>query len=132
MNHYEEELQNNIEARNVSVNDADTKAYQHVFKSLKKEPEFTLPMGFADRVANMVAERNEKKIYTRDLIWLVVGVVFITIGFIIAIAVGGLKFDLSFLSGIAEYKGLIIFGVVFIGFLNWLDKKLLKDKHANV
>lgn len=38
------------------------------------------------------------------------------------------RLDFGFLNGMADYKGLALFGLVFIVFLNWLDKKLVRGK----
>src|SRR5688572_15013230 len=128
MNRYEEELQKSIEAGQVPQGDElDVKAYRDVFRVLKQEPKTELSSAFADRVM-MLVEKKRRRDYSRDMFWLVGGIFLIFIAFIVAIVFTGFKFTPGFLSGVADYKWLFAFGVVFIVFLNWLDKRLIRDK----
>ena len=132
MNRYEEELQKNIEAGKTPDGDElDVKAYREVFQALKKEPGFELSSGFADRVMAKAVE-SRKKDSSRDMLWLVVGIFLIFISLVVAIMLTGFKLSAGFLSGMSDYKGLFVFGVAFIGLLNWLDKRLIRDKRIDV
>src|SRR4051812_13168288 len=107
MNHYEEELQKNIEAgKEPNANSMDAKAYQQVFQSLKREPEFSLPADFADRVVAKAIQLNTKTSFFGDYFWLGVGIFFMVIAFIVAIAFTGYKLDFGFLNSMSGYKGL--------------------------
>jgi hypothetical protein len=132
MNPYEEELQKNLESGKLPEgDDLDIKAYQHVFNGLKKAHEYSLPIGFAERVVAKAVETREKRGFSRDFLWFGIGLFLMVVACIVAIVYSGFKPSLGFLSGLADFKGLIIFGAVFIFFLNWLDKKLVR-KNENV
>lgn len=129
MNPYEEELQKSIEGGQVPQGDEfDVKAYRDVFRALKQEPKTELSSAFADKVMILV-EKKRRRDSSRDMVCLVGGIFLIFIAFIVAIVFTGFKFTPGFLSGIADYKWLFVFGVAFIIFLNWLDKRLIRDKH---
>ena len=124
----EEELQRKAEAGAAfNTGNADERAYQQVFKSLKKEPDFVLPSTFADSVLRKV--RTERSSLAGEYVWLSLGVIIMLLGLILAFAYAGLKIDLSLFRAAAGMKGIFAFGIVFIGFLHWVDKRLLK--HVN-
>ncbi|MFZ6011038.1 MAG: hypothetical protein ACOYXT_11895 [Bacteroidota bacterium] len=132
MNAFEEELQKNIEAgKPASADDLDIKAYQQVFKALQKEPTVRLSKGFEDRVLAAIAEK-EKKSTSRDMLWLWLGVFSLVVTMIIAVAFTSFKPDLGFLKGVSSYKGLVVFGIFFIALLNWIDKRLVKNKQVSI
>lgn len=58
----DEEIQNKIE-QGLAETSADAQAYLHVFKVLKKDPEFNLPIQFADRMVSLL-EKKKRKIIT--------------------------------------------------------------------
>ena len=62
MNPYEDELQKKVEKGQTSNGDSlDSKAYQAVFRALKKDPDFQLASTFAETVAaRIIARQNEK------------------------------------------------------------------------
>jgi hypothetical protein len=133
MNPYEEELQNNFEKGKFSGGDElDTRAYQQVFQSLKKEPDYSLPNNFADKLVERVVQRNTKKGFSTDLFWFIAGILSLIIALIVSIAFTGFKLNLGFLSAMNRYKGLLVFATVFIAFLDWLDKRLIRNKQQIV
>jgi hypothetical protein len=131
MNANEEELQSQLEAGKTLSNDnLDVRAYQQVFSALKKSPGYTLSSSFSDSVIQKILERENKIEYRRDLWWLVMGVFLLVIAFVasmaLAIAYVGFKPGFGFLSGIADYKGLLIIAGLLIIVFNRMDKQLLK------
>lgn len=128
MTPYEEELQKNIESGHVPLNDdPDAKAYQQVFNVLKKEPDVMLSASFADKVLSKIEDRRSSSL-VKDYVWLITGLVLICVVFVVAVYLSGLRPALGFLEAIAGYKGIFIFGALFIGFLQWIDKLLIKHK----
>jgi len=132
MNRYEEEMQENLEKGRIpGGEELDVKAYQAVFRALKKDPDSDLPPDFAERVVARVISGQKSK-YSRDYLWFGAGILFLAISLIGTILYTGFKFDLGFdlgfLNVMSDYKGLVAFGVVFIALLNWLDKKLIREK----
>lgn len=127
MNRYEEELQQKLEAGKIPEGDElDVKAYQTVFDALKHEPEFALPSSFADKVVHLALKKQDSKSTFREYFWIGLGIFAMLIGSVVAIVMTGFKFDMGFLNGLSSFKGLIIFGIFFIGLLHWLDKKLIR------
>lgn len=128
MTPFDEELQKNIESGNVPLNDdPDAKAYQQVFNALKKEPDVMLSASFADKVLSKIEAKRSSSL-VKDYVWLITGLVLICVVFVIAVYFSGLKPELGFLEAISGYKGIFIFGALFIGFLQWIDKLLIKHK----
>jgi hypothetical protein len=125
MNTRDEELQNKIELGHES-DDIDSRSYSTVFQALRQEPEFKLPGSFADRVVAMA--ESKRKSSSSDFLWFGVGIFFLVIAFIVVIVMTGFKLDLGFLSGISSYYGLFVFGGLFIGLLNLLEKKVLRKR----
>lgn len=125
MNHYEEELQNKIEAgRNTGADDVDAKAYRQVFRALSAPPETSLSSNFADRIVARIEEKRKRE-SKKDAIWFASGIGVMILVFVATILYTGFQFDLGFLNEMSGYAGLFIFGVAFIVLLNILDKKLV-------
>jgi hypothetical protein len=123
MDLHEEELQRKIEHGETVEADNDVKAYRVVFHVLKKEPVAMLSSSFEDRIIQLVIEKRIRE-EQRDKFWFGFGLFLIFISFVVAIALTGFAWNLGFLRNMSDYSGLAIFGVAFIAFLNWLDKKL--------
>jgi uncharacterized protein with beta-barrel porin domain len=125
MSPYEEELQKRIEQgqedRNTGV---DARAYQEIFRALKKDPGYSLPGNFAERTAGKVLQ--EKSAASSDALWFGIGIFLLTVSLLVALFFSGFSLNFGFLEGMTDYKGLLVFGILFVAFLNWLDKKLLK------
>jgi len=119
----DENLQNEIEKGDAPIVGIEASAYKKVFDVLKKEPDFTLPVNFADKV---VARIEAKKESSRDLIWIGAGVATFIIAAIISVALTNFRFNFGAFRFISGYPGLVAFGVVFILALQWVDKKLIR------
>jgi hypothetical protein len=131
---YEEELQKNLENGKPVVGDElDLKAYQQVFKVLGMQPNYDLSSDFAAKVAARVSEQKSKGL-SGDLIWFGVGIFLLFISFVVALVISlswiGFKPSLGFLSGISEYKGLIVLAIVLVTIFNMVEKKLIGKRMA--
>lgn len=128
MNPYEEELQKRIEEGQMPKGDeSDVRAYGEIFRVLKKEPGFELPSNFADRVVGRVMEKRTRDL-SKEYFWFGAGIVFLAVSFLATVYFTGFSPDLGFLKSMADYKGLVIFGALFIVLLNWLDKRLVRGR----
>ena len=117
-----------MEAGKVS-DELDAKAYQQVFSGLKQEPEFRLPVSFADNVMAKIQLQQSRSL-RKEYFWLGLGIFLSVITFVVAVVLTGFSFDLGFLNGLSNFKGVLIFGAGFILALHWLDKRLFKAKHT--
>ena len=120
----DEELQNNIE-KGFAGQESDGEAYRRVFDALKREPSFKLSSDFADKVI-----RNRHGVphssATRELVWLYVGLFSFIVVAGIAIFLTGFKINLGVLKFISGFRGLIVFGVMFILALQWIDRRFVR------
>ncbi len=123
MNH-EEELQNQIE-RGLAIHDSeDALAYQRVFDSLKKEPNFHVTLPFADRLIALIEKKEER----RDYWWMAIGISLSVIALIVVLVITKVNWTTGAFTFISNYAGLVVFGIVFILLLQWIDKKIVKKR----
>jgi hypothetical protein len=127
MNPQDEELQERVEhsGRVAAEDGLDASAYQQIFHSLRQDPGYALPANFAESLANRLMP-EQKSFFSRDFAWFGIGIFGLTASFCIAILFFGFKIDFTFLTGLGDFKGLLIFGISFVAFLNWLDKKVVR------
>jgi hypothetical protein len=97
-----------------------------VLKALQAEPRFELPLGFADRLVAMVELRIALKEARRDRWWLAGGIVSIVIALVYAFTMVSFKPGVGVFTFFSGYKGLVIFGVLFVVALHLVDKFLLR------
>lgn len=116
----DEKLQKQVEAGQW-VGHEDGETYRQVFNALKQEPAFHVTLPFADRVL----ARIEKKEEQRDLRWLAAGI-FLSVAALVACLVFTNTWTTGTFSFISGYPGLVIFGIVFILLLQWVDRRLLR------
>ena len=74
----------------------------------------------------MALEKQHSRSTFREYFWFGVGIFVMLIAFVATIVMTEFKLNMGFLNALSSYKGLIIFGIFFIGLLHWLDKKLIK------
>lgn len=131
MNANDEELQRDLEnGRTPKGDDLDVRAYREVFQALKKEPGYNVSPDFAGKVvARIVAQHKANQ--ARDYFWFGAGIFFLILSSVGTVLFVGFSLDFGFLSAMADYKGLAVFGVLFIVFLNQVDKWLVKGKQAH-
>ncbi|MBT1707012.1 hypothetical protein KK062_02200 [Fulvivirgaceae bacterium PWU5] len=125
MNRDEERFQEKIEA-NMGFDDGnpDGRAYRQVFQALEKPPHYALPDAFADKILQKVEQKEQRSLRT-TYAWLVAGIVLLIGGCGAAVVLTGFRFEVGFLRNMAAYKGLFAFGVAFVLFLHWVDKRLI-------
>ncbi len=99
----------------------DGESYKVIFSALKKSPELKLPTNFAHRVAAMAP--GQAKTFSWDKFFLIGGCISFFFALIYAITSIHPKFSVGVFSFISGYPGLIVFVVIFILLLNWIDKK---------
>ena len=124
----EEELQNQIEKTGSSLEGVDAYAYKKVFDALKQEPDFHLPINFADQIVSKIEVKKESSL---DFLWLGIGVFMFGIAAIVAIVLTDFRVSFGALKFVSGYPGLFIFGGAFILFIQWLDKKLIGSKRLS-
>jgi hypothetical protein len=125
----EEEVQKLFEAGRLEKS-RDSLAYQKVYDALKKEPELRLPSEFADRIVNLVQQKQTSNSGRTELVLAIAGGIFSVVVLIITLIVTKFKFDLGFLNAIASYRGVLFFGLAFVILLQWLDKIVLRKKES--
>jgi hypothetical protein len=126
----DKELQMRIERGELLPDDGpDAKAYHEVFRSLKKEPEYRLPANFAETVANRLTQSQAD--LSKDYFWFGAGIFFLLMTCLATVLFTGFTFDLGFLNSMSQYSGLFGFAFAFIVFLNWLDKKFIKNRETH-
>lgn len=116
----DELLQKQIEEGNVPEG-LEGESYKIVFNALKKNPDFKLPSNFAHRVAAMAPA--SAKAFNWDKFFLISGCISFLIAVIYAISSIHATFSVGVFSFISGYPGLIVFAVIFVILLNWIDKK---------
>ena len=126
----DEDLQNQFDQGDYSTDGIDGQAYQKVFDALKQEPEYVLPIYFADRLLNRIESRENVKETSRDNVWLGLGLFSFIIALIISFVLTGFKISTGAFQFFGSHTGLIVFGLAFILLLNWVDKKIIRKVEA--
>ncbi len=122
----DEELQNKIIAGGTDRS-ADGLAYKKVFDAITVEPSLNLPFNFADTVIKQI-ENREAKSTAYDLRWLAVGIFVLLLGAVVGGVLSGFKPNFGAFKFWVSYPGLFAFGLAFILFLQWLDKKWVNPR----
>ena len=127
----EEELQQRLETGE-KITGKDALAYRKVFDALEREPDFRLPMNFADSVMDQIASKPESK---KEYFLIGGGVLFFVIAAMVAYLmtdfslsadVFKVQTDLRAFQFVRNYLGLFLFGAAFIVLLQWLDKRFVR------
>ncbi len=126
----DEGLQKQFESGIIPNDGIESHAYQKVFDALKREPEYSLPLNFADRMMALVESKEKAKEVSRDNLWLGLGISSFLIALIVAFVLTGFKFSFGAFQFFSGYYGLVIFGIGFILLLNWVDKKVVRKTQA--
>jgi hypothetical protein len=122
----DEELQNKIIAGGTDGS-VDGLAYKKVFDAISTEPDFNLPINFADTVITQI-ESKDAKSTTYDMRWLAAGIFVLLLGAVVGAVLIGFKPNFGAFKFWASYPGLFAFGLAFILFIQWLDKKLVNPR----
>ena len=126
MNHSDEDLQE----QSGPGDGVDAQAYQKVFEALKQEPEYMLPVYFADRLVNIIESKERAKETSRDNLWFGLGLFSFVMGLVVAFGLAGIKWSVGAFRFFAGYPGLVIFGFAFVLLLNWIDLKIIRKIQA--
>jgi len=130
MKNEDENLQNQLDRGDFSGEGIDAQAYQKVFDALKQEPEYILPVYFADRLVTLIESKEKVKEISRDNLWLGLGLFSFVIALIVALVLTDFKLSFGAFQFFAGYPGLVFFGIAFIALLNWVDKKIIRKVEA--
>jgi len=130
MSNKDEDLHTQFERGDFSDEGVDTHLYQKIFEGLKHEPEYTLPLYFADRLVTLIESREKAKEIARDNLWLGIGLFSFVIALVVALVLTGFKVSVGAFRFFEGYLGLIIFGICFVLLLHWVDKKILRKVEA--
>jgi hypothetical protein len=104
---------------------------QLVDQALRKEPAFKLSVGFADRVL-MQLEARRAQADARDWIWLGLGLLGFVIAAVVGIILSGFSPSLGALTFLSNHGSLLVFGIVFIVILQWIDRRFVRKNAAAV
>ena len=104
----------------------DDKFDQLLSKTLENEKSFQLSTGFADRIVAMAEARLVKTESNRELWWLVPGIISMIGAVVFALTQVKFTASVGVFTFISGYWGLVVFGIVFILALHFIDKLLLK------
>jgi hypothetical protein len=129
MNH-EEELQRSIETNDNTQDGVDATAYRMVFNVLKKETDFELSPAFADQLVSMLNSEIARKEARRDRWWLVLGLLGMVAALIYAFQSVNFSPRVGVFTFISGYWGLIVFGLVLVTALHFVDKYMLRKLHS--
>lgn len=108
----------------------DDKFDQLVSKALENERSFDLPKGFADRVVAMAEARVVKKESGREIWWLVPGIISMLGAVVFAFTRVKFTASVGVFTFISGYWGLIVFGILFITALHFVDKLIIRKQES--
>jgi hypothetical protein len=120
-----EEFKNQLSESGVEEDSADGIAYRKVFEALSREPEFNLPVNFADKVIKRISA-DQKESTSNDTLYFTLGIAGFIIAAIVGVVLTGFKPDFGAFKFLAGYPGLVLFGIAFIIFIQWLDKRVVR------
>ena len=120
----DEELQKQIEDGKQVVRNADAHAYRKIFDAIRQEPDSYLPPSFARNVVERMLALQARKEQKRDNLLLGLGLFLFTIALVVAIVLTDFNPGIGVFSFFDRYAGLVVFGLVFVAILNWIDKRL--------
>jgi len=107
--------------------DLDSKAYHKVFRGLEALPATRLAETFADRVVSRIEARSRRS-ERASYVWISLGSLSLLIALAIALSKVNFNADLGVLRYLYEMRGLVVFAILFIGLLQWVDRKLVVRK----
>jgi hypothetical protein len=104
MNIHDEELQDKI-LSGMADDSRDGVAYKKIFHALTSEPDFNLPVHFADKVIREIEAKEEKSV-AREMYWLAAGIFTLSVGAVIGALLSGFKPSFGAYKFLASYPGL--------------------------
>ena len=106
----------------------DGLAYKKVFDALRREPDYALPVDFADRIAVKIEQQKAEA--KRDRYMLVMGLAGFVLATIIAVLLTGFKPDFGALEFLASNTGLICFAAALVALFNLAENKILSKTRS--
>jgi hypothetical protein len=101
-----------------------------VFRALRREPSYSLPPDFAEKVL-LATESTKGKSSLFDHLWLIAGILVLLSGFGVTVILLDLKIQLDiqwgFLKGLSDFKGILIFALLFVALLHFIDKQFIRS-----
>jgi len=94
---------------------------------LAEAPDFHLPVLFADKLVQTIEARRQA-ISKTEFFFFVIGVLLFILAAAVSIALTDFKPTFDAFPFLNDHMGLILFGIVFIGLLNWVERKFLRIK----
>jgi hypothetical protein len=123
MSTLDEELQNKFLTGGTD-DSLDGIAYKKVFDAISTEPQFYLPINFADKVVQQI-ETKEANSTASEMRWLAAGIFLLVIGAVVGAILSGFRPSFGAFKFWASYPGLFLFGLIFLLFIQWLDKTII-------
>ena len=123
------DLKEQLQLEGHNENDPEATVYKNIWSALHRDPEFALPPQFADRVVDKIV-LSSRKASSRDMFYLVLGVTVITVIALVGAVMSDFKPDFGVFKFLSSNAGLLVFGILFIGIIQWLDNTLLKRKFS--
>ncbi|MBS1977087.1 MAG: hypothetical protein JST46_06930 [Bacteroidetes bacterium] len=120
----DEELQSRIEQGQVG-NSGDDLAYDIVFRALRRES-FQLPPDFAFKVLDRY--REAKSNYRYDHVFLLIGLILLMVACVVAFVLTDFKPQIPALVMVSDRIGQVVFGVLIILLLQWIDRKVVRKQ----
>jgi len=130
MNNRDEELNKEFDRGDFSNEGIDARVYQRIIDGLTREPEYTLPIYFADRLVTLIEAKEKAKEVSRDNLWLGLGLFSFVIALIVALVFTSFNASVGAFRFLKGYQGLIFFGIAFVLLLHWVDRKILRKVEA--
>ena len=125
-----EDFSNEFDPKDFSAEGLDAQTFQKMVDALKREPTYTLPVYFADRLVTLIESKEKTKEASRDNLWLGLGLFSMVIALTVAFLLTDFKATVGVFRFLAGSRALVFFGVSFILILHWLDKKILRKVEA--
>lgn len=119
----DEEQQGRIE-RGLRTEDRDSRAYIKIFEGLRREPEFVLPSNFSENVVYRL--KLTASLSSRDMIWFYSGLAACLVAMIVSVLMTDFRINFGAFRFISGYPGLVIFAILFVLALQWVDRKIVR------
>lgn len=124
----DERIQQQVE-KGIKEDGVDAEAYRLVFRALKKEETLAkLPDDFGSRVSTLAFAK--RKSFDWDKLFLLSGLFALLGALGYSIAATEFALSLGAFQFLSNYSYFVIFAIVVVGLLQWIDKKILKTTNT--
>lgn len=94
-------------------------------RALAEEPDYHLPSTFADRLISII-EARQLAASKWEIFWITFAAFLFVVATGVVIYLTGFRPSSDAFPFLNNNIGLVVFGILFIGLLNWIDKFLLR------